>query len=360
MKRRNLNMIIKKDLRGLMNERTILLAVLLQLFIALFSSFLVIGLASMYDPTTLARFSGVRYGVAYAGTDSALEDYLRSSGQIVVFPMNLSQGVTLLGERKISAVIYVPDTPPDSTEPVKITLYLLENDIQSAIVNVKLKAVLLQYEQELRDIRESRLDVIPIPLQFPENTGGSSFYEFIYGLLIPLLVLLPAIISAALVIDLITEEYQHHTLETLLSTPMSLHEVIWGKILTCELLVPVQAGAWLILLSLNGILIEGIVPILVQVMAFSMVLILIGALTALYYRERTAAQFIFSTAVVVLMILALAIPDNPLNLVARIATGSAGLDQWVILGIVGLVALFLSMVVYWYTIRASRTALTGG
>ena len=29
MKRRNLNMIIKKDLRGLMNERTILLAVLL-------------------------------------------------------------------------------------------------------------------------------------------------------------------------------------------------------------------------------------------------------------------------------------------------------------------------------------------
>ena len=145
MKRRNLNMIIKKDLRGLMNERTILLAVLLQLFIALFSSFLVIGLATMYDPTTLSRFSGVRYGVAYAGTDSALEDYLRSSGQIVVFPMNLSQGVTLLGERKLSAVIYVPDTPPDSTEPVKITLYLLENDIQSAIVNVKLKAVLLQY-----------------------------------------------------------------------------------------------------------------------------------------------------------------------------------------------------------------------
>jgi ABC-2 type transport system permease protein len=360
VKRRNLNMIIKKDLRGLMNERTILLAVLLQLFIALFSSFLVIGLASMYDPTTLSQFSGVRYGVAYAGTDSALEDYLRSSGQIVVFPMNLSQGVTLLGERKISAVIYVPDTPPDSTEPVKITLYLLENDIQSAIVNVKLKAVLLQYEQELRDIRESRLDVIPIPLQFPENTGGASFYEFIYGLLIPLLVLLPAIISAALVIDLITEEYQHHTLETLLSTPMSLHEVVWGKILTCELLVPIQAGTWLILLSLNGILIEGIVPILIQVMAFSMVLILIGALTALYYRERTAAQFIFSTAVVVLMILALAIPDNPLNLVARIATGSAGLDQWVILGIVGLVTLFLSMVVYWYTIRASRTALTSG
>jgi ABC-2 type transport system permease protein len=360
MKRRNLNMIIKKDLRGLMNERTILLAVLLQLFIALFSSFLMVGLASMYDPTTLERFSGVRYGVAYAGADSNLEDYLRSSGQIVVFPMNLSEGVTLLGERKVSAVIYVPDTPPDSTDPVKITLYLLENDIQSAIVNVKLKAVLLQYEQDLRDIREPRLDIIPISLQFPENTGGSTFYEFIYGLLIPLLVFLPAIIASALVIDLITEEYQHHTLETLLSTPMSLHEVIWGKIITCELLVPIQAGAWLALLSLNGIIIEGIVPILVQVMAFSMVLILIGALTALYYRERTAAQFIFSTAVVVLMIFALAIPENPLNLVARIATGSAGLDQWVILGMVGLVVLLLSLILYWYTIRAFRTALSGG
>jgi len=43
MKARHLSIIAKKEFRGLFNERTILLAILLQLFIALFSSFLMVG-----------------------------------------------------------------------------------------------------------------------------------------------------------------------------------------------------------------------------------------------------------------------------------------------------------------------------
>ncbi len=83
----------------------------------------------------------------------------------------------------------------------------------------------------------------------PAIIGSSGFFEFVYGLLIPLLVFLPGIISAALIIDLITEEYQHETLETLVSTPVTFAEMVWGKVLACVLLVPLQAGAWIILLS---------------------------------------------------------------------------------------------------------------
>ncbi len=54
MKARNLSIIAKKEFRGLLSERTILLAVLLQLFIALFSSFLMVGLTSMYVPASLS------------------------------------------------------------------------------------------------------------------------------------------------------------------------------------------------------------------------------------------------------------------------------------------------------------------
>ena len=61
-----------------------------------------------------------------------------------------------------------------------------------------------------------------------------------YGLLVPLLVFLPGILSAALVIDLITEEYQHGTLETLISTPVTFAEMVWGKVLTCTVIVPVR------------------------------------------------------------------------------------------------------------------------
>ncbi len=119
MKARHLSIIAKKEFRGLFSERTILLAVLLQLFIALFSSFLMVGLTSMYDPSSLSKYSHFRYNVAYAGNDSELLTSLRSSPDFRVFTMNLSTAVEALKERKLAAVIWVPNTPPDAQEPVR-------------------------------------------------------------------------------------------------------------------------------------------------------------------------------------------------------------------------------------------------
>ena len=347
MKARHLSIIAKKEFRGLFNERTILLAVLLQLFIALFSSFLMVGLTSMYDPSSLSKYTRFRYNVAYAGNDSQVLEYLTTSKDFRVYKMTLSEGVAALKERKLSAVIWVPDTLPDAQEPVKITLYTLQNDLQGAIVDVKLRDIFLQYETDLRAIRADRLHDSPIPLQIPKASGGD-FYEFVYGLLIPLLVFMPAIIASALVIDLITEEYQHETLETLISTPVTFAEMVWGKALACELTVPVQAGAWIVLLMINGIAIENAGLILIHVSVTSFILILLGTLTALHYRERTAAQFIYSAALVVVMLLVLALPDNPLNLVTRLAVGTAGLEQWIVLGVSCVIILGLGYVTHRY------------
>jgi ABC-type Na+ efflux pump permease subunit len=347
MKGKHLSIIAKKEFRGLFNEKTILLAILLQLFIALFSSFLMVGLTSMYDPSSLSQYSRYRYSVGYAGNDSQVLTYLQNSRDFRVFKMDLSTGVAALKERKLAAVVYVTDTKPDAVDPVKITLYTLQNDLQSAIVDVKLKDIFLKYEQDLRTIRAGRLDMHPVPLQVPTAAGGD-FYEFVYGLLIPLLVFMPAIIASALVIDLLTEEYQHETLETLISTPVTFTEIVWGKVLACELMVPIQAGAWLLLLMINGIAIENAGLILLQVSVASFILILLGTLTALHYRERTAAQFIFSTALVIVMLLALALPDNPLNLLTRLAVGSAGIEQWIVLGVTVIIVLVLGVVTHRY------------
>ena len=137
MKSNHLSIIAKKEFRGLLNERTILLAVLLQLFIALFSSFLMVGLTSMYDPSSLSKYSHYRYSVAYAGNDSQLLTYLQTSPDFRVYKMDLSTAVAALGQRKLAAVIYVPYTLPDAPDPVKITLFTVQNDLQSAIVDVK-------------------------------------------------------------------------------------------------------------------------------------------------------------------------------------------------------------------------------
>jgi hypothetical protein len=59
------------------------------------------------------------------------------------------------------------------------------------------------------------------------------------------------------------------------------------------------AAAWLIL-AVNGIMVRTWSHP-AQVTVTSLILILIAALVALHYRERTAAQFIFSAAVVVIL-----------------------------------------------------------
>jgi ABC-type Na+ efflux pump permease subunit len=351
VKLRHLSLIMKKDFSSLTNEKTILLAVLLQLFVAMFSSFLMVGLTSMYDPSAIAGYSGIEYQVGYSGEDSPFLDLLDNRDDIRVHRMDLSSAVTALKERQLAAVIYVPDTSPVAEEPVKITLYSLQNDIQGAIINAKLKEVFLEYEEYLRDLRRERLTVDPVPVQVPEKAGSSSFYEFVYGLLIPLLLFMPAIISAALVIDLICEEYEQHTFDTLLSTPITFTEVIWGKTCLAVLLVPLQVITWLGLLLVNGIYIAAIPLILLIVVASSAVLILTAVVTALYYRERTAAQVIFSMGVVILILAVLSLPENPFNLVAVLATGSVGsaLDSIFALPIAAVC--ILAVVVSWYSSR---------
>jgi ABC-type Na+ efflux pump permease subunit len=272
--------------------------------------------------------------------------------------MDLSDGIQALKERKLAAVVYVPDTRPDAQIPVKITLYTLQNDIQAAVVDVKLKDIFLKYEADLRQVRANRLNELPEPVQIPPTKGGD-FYEFVYGLLIPLLVFMPAIIASALVIDLITEEYQHETLETLISTPMTFTEMVWGKVLACELLVPVQAGVWLLLLAVNGIRIENPVPILALVTVASLILILLSALTALHYRERTAAQFIYSTALVVVILFVVAVPENPLNLIVRASVGNTGPELYGAILLVTAAAALLGYATHLYAGRIGRLAQGG-
>lgn len=354
MNARRIAAIMKKDLSGLANEKTILLAILLQLFIALFSSFLMVGLTSMYDPSSVSRYSSVEYGIGYNGGNADLAGLIDASRDFRVYRMDLSQAVGALKERKLAAVIYVPDTAPDDPGPIKITLYTLSNDLSSTLVEAKLKEILTRYEVRIREVRAYRLSESPVPVMFPPGVPGAPFFEFVYGILLPLLLLMPAIISAALVIDLITEEYQQQTLETLLSSPVSFGEIIFGKVASCVLLAPAQAAAWIVLLVINRISIANAPLILLHVTAGTAALVLIGAIVALHYRERTSAQFVFSTAVVIVILFALTLGENPMNTVVQLAAGIIRPSGFALLGIVGLLdgvllgaVLFLSR--RWYS-----------
>lgn len=317
-----------KELNGLRSEKTIILAILLQLFIAMFSSFLMVGLSAMYDPSMYGRISGIQYGIGFVGNDTILFDLFDRDPSFKPYRMDPGIALGALKERKLAAVVWPSETKPDAEDPVTVTLYTISNDIQSTVIEVKIKDILLEYEDILRDIRKERLDFHPVSVTPSRPVAQNSFYEFIYGLLIPMLLFMPAIISAGLVIDLITEEYQQQTLDTLRSTPATLEEIVCGKILACIAIIPVQAALWLILLTVNGIHIGSLFEILLHVFFTSAALIFIAATIAIYYRDRTKAQFIFSTAIIIVLLLLLAFPSNPFNLIVLLASGSAPLYHW--------------------------------
>ncbi|MGB4051544.1 MAG: ABC transporter permease, partial [Methanoculleus sp.] len=157
MNARRVGLIAKKEIFGLSAEKTIVFAILLQVFIAMFSSFLMTGLTAMYDPDALEGYSTATYGIGYAGADSPLIDEFGRCDDLLLFRMDPDQALAALRERRITAAVFVPDTPPDAEEPIVITLYLIKNDLLSSVVNVKLKDVLQGYERELREVRADRM-----------------------------------------------------------------------------------------------------------------------------------------------------------------------------------------------------------
>lgn len=344
MNARHIRVIALQELRGLGREKTIVSAILLQLFIALFSSFLMVGLVAMYDPGALGPASA-DFRVGISGSGDQVEELMDARPGLHARSLPLGDAMAALREGRLSAVVYVPKTPPDADEPILVTVWLVKNDIRSSLVAASLKEVLGGYEQELREVRADRLEQRAVPLSFPEEASGGGYYEFLYGLLVPLLLFLPAIISGALVIDSITEEFQQKTLETLLSTPVSFPDVLRGKVLAAWVLVPIQAGAWMLLLAANGIGIASPVEMLLHASLVALVLILAGSLAALYYRERSTSQFVFSIGLIALMLVVLAVPENPVNMVVRLAVGAAGPDHWLMLGAEAAIAALLAVLV---------------
>jgi hypothetical protein len=86
--------IARKEIRGLsLIEKTIILAILLQLFIALFSSFLMVGLSAMYDPSVYGRITGIQYGVGFVGNDTILFDLFSRDPSFM--PYRMDPGVAL-------------------------------------------------------------------------------------------------------------------------------------------------------------------------------------------------------------------------------------------------------------------------
>ncbi len=326
--------VVKRELNSVLRDRTIVIAILIQLFIASFSSALLLGMLSLYDADTILRTSGSR--ISLGVVDAApLDTFLADRGLNVTAFGTLTQAESAFNEGKISAII---DTPREANGITEIKLYLPNSDTQSSLIRTAIQEPLKQYENYLRS--QKGVDMHYTDLQGEPSTS----FEFVYSVLLPILMFFPAFVAGSLSIDSLTEEIENNTLQTLLSAPLTVNGLINAKIASVLILSILQCGAWLMLLQLNGIIIHNPGWIFLLAVIVSGITSTSAALGAVLLKDRERSQFIYALMLLSAVAMTSLLNLSPILTLSRLAVGDHFVSGWNVLPFaIALVGLYLSL-----------------
>ncbi len=304
-----------RELASLRSEKTIVLALVIQLFIAAFSSFLVVGLVTLYDPagdSVEFAASGDAEGIVAAAQD---ED---------AWSVELHESEESAREAfengEVDAVLLAERTGGGVGDAVEVEVLAPEGDLRTTLIVTAARGLLERYEDIERDIRAVELGVETLPVP---DAGASPYHGFTYAVLVPLLMFLPVFISGSITADSVTEEFERGTLDLLRVSPLSDTAIFDGKAATAVAIAPAQAALWLALLHVNGVLIAAPLALLVLVAGVTAIAVGFGATVALRFQERKQAQFVYSVGIVAFFALTFALPESSANTVAKLGAGSA-------------------------------------
>jgi ABC-2 type transport system permease protein len=281
---------VRRELKSVKKEKTIMIAILIQLFIASFSSVIAVGLMSLYDPDTIGQNTQITVRAGIVG----------DSGQI-------------------DTIIFAPR---NNTDVVNMKLILPDLDSKATVILMVLKEPLKRYENYLREVNGVHVIYNDIQGRPPRT------YEFIYSLIIPMLMLFPALLAGSLVIDTVSEETENKTLDTLRSTPVSLNEVFAAKISAAIIMVLIQCIMWAMLLRLNNLPIQNLGLILLLCIVIGAFISIVAAIISLYFKDRERSQFVYSIALIVTAGLSCFLHPSPFSLMARLATGDCYIGMY--------------------------------
>lgn len=313
--------IARRDLSSLSREKTIVLALLIQLFVAAFSSFLVVGLTSLYDPGSV-QAGEIEMGIS-GDAQSALYEAVRSqSGAKPVVYEESEQAQEAFSQGRVDAVLTATVTPAADGDGsvLEVSATVPEGSIKTTVVVVQVRQVLKVLERQERVDRQASLETDPLPL--PPEANASPYFGFTYTVLIPLLLFLPPFISGSVAVDSVTEEIERGTLELLRVAPVSLVDVVDGKALGMIALAPAQAALWIFLLAANGTAVANPLSILTLVTAIAAIVVVVGVVLGLHLGRRRPAQLLYSVVTLVVFGGAVLLPEHPATTAAKLAIDS--------------------------------------
>ena len=330
--------VVNKELRSVIRDRTILIAVLIQLFIASFSSGLLLGVLSLYDPDTIMQSGRVQIRVGMVGpAGNSLEAAMRKSGLGVIPFGTLDDAQSAFFQNRVNAVIIIPTDAGSGAAEIK--LYLPSSDAASSLIRMVMQEPFKKYENELRAQRG-------IEVRYTELEGKpSTSFEFVYSVLLPMLMFFPAFVAGSMSIDTFTEEVENDTLQTLLSAPLTVNSVIGAKIVASVILSTLQCIAWLALMQLNGIMLQNVGWILLLAMVVAGMTSTSAMLGAVFLKDRERSQFIYSLILLFATSIGTLLNISPIKTISRLGIGDVYTSGWdVTIFAIFLAALYLVLV----------------
>jgi ABC-2 type transport system permease protein len=325
--------IARKELRDILRERTVLVALAVQLMVAGLSTILAVGLTALLDPASLP--AEAQADVAYVG-NGGFDAYLRLEPGLRVRSMELEDAVAARERGDVDAV--VEETPPQGDGPRTVRVLVTEGSLQATILVPTLRALLEAYQLDLRQAaaEEGKLET-PV-LAVPPGGGGSVSYGFVHGALVPILLLTPAFLSGAIGGDAWVRETQTGTLQLLRSSPVGVASIVGGKLLVPLLLAPAQAGLWLAVLQLGGADIRHEGLLLLACLLLATYLAGLGVAVAATVRRTASSQTLYALLVLLTTGASLWLPRDLFNLLAVVSAGKLPADAVATLAILAAAA----------------------
>ncbi|MFB6071461.1 MAG: ABC transporter permease [Halobacterium sp.] len=317
----------RRTLGSLRSEKTIVLALAIQLFIAAFSSFLVVGLVSLYDPGSAAGggFS-VDVGVTGNASDDVAPVVAAGDNRRVARYDSQAAAMADFQAGEVDALLHATHR---SGGRIFVAATAPGGSFRTTMVVAQLKDALSALERQRRAALAEH--VVREPLDLPPERDANPYFSFTYTVLLPLLAFLPAFISGSVMADTLAEERERGTLELLRVAPLSLPEIVDGKALALAAIAPAQVALWLALLAYNGTSVANPLPVLALVAGVAAVLVATGAALALGIGARREAQLLYSFVALGAFGAASLLPQSPQNVVALLAVGSATPVTWLTL-----------------------------
>ncbi len=308
--------IVRKELRSVSREKTIIIAISIQLVIASLSSVVLIGLLSFYDPEAIsANIRGsVRVGVL-GEVDNRLLNILRERRIRTTFFQDTAAAERTFQAGNLDALLYVP---VDTGGVSDMKLVLPRAETRASVILIMLQESLKRYENVLRAERG-------LELRYTDVAGSpSTTYEFLYTVIVPVLMFFPAFVAGSMTVDSISEELENNTLDTLRSAPVSVSAIFSAKITAALMLAAIQCGAWLVLLRFNQIAVQNVLAVLALALLVAALNSIGSALIATAMHDRERSQFVYSIAIVGFVGATSLLGVSPVNLLMRLATGAGG------------------------------------